>query len=182
MSLGVEALSVPLLHRLNPKKQSNIMTQEMKGHFPKAQNHGSSQGGKEPWSLPANPCAKSLGAAKVRWQKAKLLPHNMNGSIRDHGANTPPRHFQQLAPGSPKRPSALPIQGRNTGAKSALNGSCSQSSAGRRRKSQFPQTLGPFLLKLHTNSFRAGRATWLRILGQLEGQAGMSLKGCVGYI
>lgn len=114
-------------------------------------------------------CAKPSGAAEVSWQPAKLFPPNMNGSIRDHGANTPPRHFQRLAPGNPKRPKALNTQRRNTGAKSALNGSCSQSNAGRERKSQFPQTLGPFLLKLYTDSFRVGKAAWLRILCLLGG-------------
>lgn len=115
-------------------------------------------------SASQHPCAKPSGAAEVNWQQAKLFPHNMNGSIRDHGANTPPRHFQWLAPGDPKRPKALNTQKRNTGAKLVLNGSCFQSNAGREKKCQFPQTLGPFLLKQYTDSFRVGKAAWLRTL------------------
>jgi hypothetical protein len=33
-----------------------------------------------------------------------------------HGANTPGRHFQQLAPGGPRRPRALNMKGRGRGA------------------------------------------------------------------
>lgn len=46
----------------------------------------------------------------------------------------------------------LNMLGRGAGSRSALNGSCSQSNAGRERKSQFPQTQGPFFS--HTNSFQ----------------------------
>lgn len=46
----------------------------------------------------------------------------------------------------------LHMLGRGAGGKSTLNGSCSWSNAGRERKSQFPQTQGPFFS--HTNSFQ----------------------------
>lgn len=75
---------------------------------------GSSQDGKEPWPLPTNICVPS-GAAKATRQQAKLFPHGMNGRTGGRGANTPPRHFQQLAPGSPKRPRAVNMLGRGAG-------------------------------------------------------------------
>lgn len=53
------------------------------------------------------------------------------------------------------------MQGRGSGGESTLNASCSEN-AGREKKTQFPQTQGLFLLRLHRNSLGVGgAAAWL---------------------
>lgn len=96
----------------------------------------------------------------------------MNGGAGGHGANIPPRHFQQLAPGSPRRPRALNMPERGAGSKLVRDGCCSQSNAGRERKNQFPQTQRPFFSGCTQILSKGRRMAWLwSLYACLEGLA-----------
>lgn len=157
------ALSALPLHHPNPEKQGSSVTQgrEREATLPAAEPGSSVQGGKQPRpSAGQHPCAKLPGSRASR-QQAKQLPHSMNGSAGGCGADTLPRHFQQLAPSSPRRPRRghLTCWGRATeGEPRQWEPRKEQCWEG---ESQFPQTRGPFFSGCTQILFREEESAWL---------------------